>query len=92
MIHKFKVEPMGDSYKYAKVSIDGNAVLCQGYTLKHYVDSIPTVEIDLCAFPQVEHDVVIQVGNKEEIARLMNYSEFQEFCRIWEEVHDEGNN
>ena len=51
MIHKFKVEPVENSCRYAKVSIDGNAVLCQGYTLKHYIDSIPTVELDLCAIP-----------------------------------------
>lgn len=92
MVHKFKVEPVENSYKYAKVTVDDNAVRCKGYTLRHYVDEIPTVELDLCAVPEVEHDVVIQVGNKEEIARLMNYSEFQEFCRIWEEVHNEGNN
>ena len=87
MIHRFKVEPIGDLPQHAKVSVDGNAVLCQGYTIKHYVDDLPTVELDLCAVPDIVHDVVIQIGNKEEIARLMNYNEFQEFCRIWEEVH-----
>lgn len=91
-MHKFKVEPIWDSPRYARVSIDGNSVLCKGYKLTHYVDSLPTVELDLIVSPKVEHDVVIQVGNKEEIARLMNFKEFNEFCRIWNEVHDESDN
>lgn len=91
-MYKFKVEPIEDSPECARVSIDGNAVLCQGYTLNHYVGSLPTVELDLIVSPKVEHDVVIQVGNKEEIARLMNFNEFNEFCRIWDEVHNESDN
>lgn len=89
MVHKFKVEPVENSYKYAKVTVDDNAVRCKGYTLRHYVDEIPTVELDLCAVPEVEHDVVIQISNKEEIARLMDKTEFEDFCNIWKEVYNE---
>ena len=32
--------------------------------------------------------IVKKISNKEEIAMLMNKEEFNEFCEIWKEVHD----
>lgn len=88
MLHKFSVEPIGYAYG-AKVKIDDKDIKCFGYTLRHFVDEVPKVEIIINALPNIENDVVINVGNKEEIARLMNREEFVEFCKIWGEVHNE---
>ena len=83
MLYKFKVEPTGEGDIFAKVTIDGQAVRCRGYNIRHVVDEIPTVELEICAIPDYEHDVIVHVGNKEEIARLMDKKEFEEFCEIW---------
>lgn len=91
VLHKFKVESIGESGTYAKVSIDGSPIHCRGYEISHYVGEAPTVNIELLCMPQYEHDAVIKIENKEEIAALMEKSEFEEFCRIWEKIHDDDN-
>lgn len=88
-LHKFKVEPIGEIGIHAQVSIDGSPIRCRGYEISHYVGEAPTVNIELSCMPQYEHEAAIKVGNKEEIAALMEKSEFEEFCRIWEKIHGE---
>lgn len=88
MLHKFSVGRIKDSITGAKVEIDGNCVICSGYELRHYVDEVPTLELHMPIIPLVEHDVIVQISNKEEIARLMDDKEFSEFCDIWREVHE----
>lgn len=89
MFHKFKVEPCDNSKIHAMVSIDDKPIRCCGYSINHIVDEVPTVELELCCIPNYEHDAVIHISNKEEIARLMDETEFKEFCKIWNEVHNE---
>lgn len=86
-IHDFKVEPLG--HGSAKVYIDGKSVRCRGYSLEHFMDCVPSVRLEICVSPQIEDNVKIKVGNKEEIAGLMSKREFEEFCEIWGRLHDE---
>lgn len=86
MIHKFKVEPFDDGI-HAKVFVDEKPIRCIGYTISHSVDCFPSVELQLCVIPEIENYATVQISNKEEIALDMDYNEFQEFCRIWNEVH-----
>ena len=79
-IHDFKVEPLG--HGRAKVYIDGKSVRCRGYSLEHFMDCVPSVQLEVCVSPKIEDNVKIEVGNKEEIARLMSKKEFEEFCDI----------
>ena len=40
--------------------------------------------------PEIDQgEVVCVVGNKREIAALMDKGEFEDFCRIWHEVQDD---
>jgi len=40
--------------------------------------------------PEIDRgEVVCVVGNKREIAALMNKGEFEDFCRIWHKVQDD---
>lgn len=75
------------------VMLDGQSVRCTGYCLSHYVDVYPTIELDLLIEPpEVEEDnVYVSIGNKKEIAELMNKVEFEEFCDIWKEIHRNNN-
>lgn len=89
MIHKFQVKPIDENPCYAKVSIDGQNIRCSGYKLEHYVDCVPRVYIEVPIIPEIKENVIVHVANKEEIARLMDLDEFEEFQRIWNEVHKE---
>ena len=86
MFHKFSTEQI-DSYR-ERVFIDGNPIMCRGYTLTHRVDELPTLELEMPIVPEIKDKyVVAQISNKEEIARFMDCNEFNEFCKIWDEVH-----
>ena len=86
-LHKFKVEPI-DELGRGKVTIDDKPIRCRGYELRHYVDEVPSVEIEIACLPQIEETASISVLNKEEIAELMDKDEFEEFCKIWERLHE----
>ena len=86
-LHKFRFEPM-DELGRGRVTIDDKPIKCIGYELRHYVDEVPSVDIEICCVPQIEENAIISVSNKEEIAALMNREEFEEFCEIWKETHD----
>lgn len=86
-LHKFKFEPI-DELGRGKVTIDDKPIRCRGYELRHYVDEVPSVEIEIACFPQIEETASIIVSNKEEIAALMDREEFDEFCKIWERLHE----
>lgn len=88
-LHKFRFEPT-DEYGRGKVTIDDKPIRCRGYELKHYVDKVPSIDIEILCVPQIEEIATINVSNKEEIAALMDKDEFEEFCKIWERVHETG--
>lgn len=85
-LHKFKFEPF-DECGRGRVTIDDKPIRCRGYELRHYVDEVPSIEIEIACFPQIEETASIIVSNKEEIAALMDREEFGEFCKIWEKIH-----
>ena len=87
MIHKFKVEPKENAPVCAIVTIDGQPIRCRGYKIEHHVEELPTVELEVLAIPQCEMDAIVEITNKEEIARLMDKEEFDRFCEIWKEIH-----
>lgn len=89
-LHKFRFNPI-DELGRGKVTIDDKSIQCRGYELRHYVDEVPSVEIEIACVPQIEETATISVSNKEEIAALMDKSEFEEFCKIWEKMHDYEN-
>lgn len=86
VLHKFKFDPI-DEYGRGKVTIDDKPIRCRGYELRHYVDEIPSVDIEIDCFPEIEETASISVSNKEEIASFMDKDEFEEFCKIWEKIH-----
>ena len=86
-LHKFKFGPF-DELGRGRVTIDDKPIKCRGYELKHYFDEYPSVNIEVVCVPQIEENAIISVSNKEEIAALMGREEFDEFCEIWKEVHD----
>lgn len=90
-LHKFRFEPM-DECGRGKVTIDDKSIKCTGYELRHYVGEVPSVDIEIGCVPQIEENATVKISNKEEIAMLMDKKEFNEFCEIWKEVHNEGNN
>ena len=85
-LHKFKFEPF-DELGRGRVTIDGNPIQCRGYELRHYVDESPSVNIEVVCVPQIEENATVKISNKEEIASLMDREEFEEFCKIWEEIN-----
>lgn len=87
VFHNLKIEPVEDMIKCAKVIVDNIPIQCRGYSIRHSLDKVPIFELELCCVPNYEHDVMMKISNKEEIARLMDETEFYEFCKIWKEVH-----
>ena len=86
-LNKFKFEPF-DELGRGRVTIDDKPIKCRGFELKHYLDEFPSVNIEVVCVPKIEEKAIISVSNKEEIAALMGREEFDEFCEIWKEVHD----
>ena len=82
-LHKFKFEPF-DEIGRGIVTIDDNPIKCRGFELKHYVNEVPSVNIEVVCVPQIEENAIINVSNKEEIAALMGREEFEE-----EEEHED---
>lgn len=89
VLHNLKIEPIGSGIECARVIVDDMPIKCRGYSINHSIDEVPTVKLELCCIPKYEHYVATQISNKEEIARLMDETEFEEFCRIWKEVHND---
>ncbi len=89
VLHNLKIEPIEDRAQCARVFVDDMPIQCRGYSINHSLDEVPTVELELCCVPNYGHDVMTQISNKEEIARLMDGNEFEEFCKIWKEVHND---
>ena len=85
-LHKFKFEPI-DEAGIGKVTIDDKPIKCRGFEIKHYVNEVPSVNIEVVCVPQIEENAIISVSNKEEIAAFMNREDFEEFCKIWEKIN-----
>ena len=86
VLHKFRFEQM-DEFGRGRVTIDYKPIKCRGFELKHYVNEVPSVNIEVVCVPQIEENAIINVSNKEEIAALMGREEFEEFCKIWEKIN-----
>lgn len=90
MFHKFSTEQINELRE--RVLIDGNYIRCTGYTLTHKVDEVPILELEIPIVQEIKDQyVVVKVSNKEEIANLMDLNEFNEFCKIWNELHIKTN-
>lgn len=87
-LHKFKVEPIGNSQTCAKVLIDDIPILCTEYSIQHFAGDVPRIKVAIQAALEYEHDGEIIITNKGQIAQIMSKKEFKEFCRIWEDLHD----
>ena len=88
VFHNFKIEPIKDRAQCARLSVDDMPIRCKGYSINHSLDEVPIVTLELCCVLNYEHDAVIRITNKEEIARLMDETEFEEFCKAWKELHE----
>ena len=86
LLHKFKFEPF-DEFGKGRVTIDDKPIKCRGFEIRHYVDELPSVNIEVVCVPQIEENAIMSVSNKEGIAALMNREEFEEFCKIWEKIN-----
>lgn len=87
--HDIRIEPIKNFAKGAKVYIDGIPIRCRSYLIQHGVDRIPRVSLDVNAIPDIVHRADVMVGNKAEIARLMDEKEFQTFCDTWHRIHED---
>ena len=85
-LHKFRFEAI-DELGRGRVTIDDKPIKCRGFELKHYVNEVASVNIEIVCVPQIEETSIISVSNKEEIASLMDREEFEEFCKIWEKIN-----
>ena len=87
MLHRFRTEPVENRPINEKVFLDDMAIRCSGYVLEHNVGEIPTVTLEIPAIPHVDSTVNLKIENLEEIARLMDFDTYEEFKKIWKEVH-----
>ena len=87
MLHRFRTEPIEGRLINERVFLDDTAISCSGYALEHNVGEVPRVTIEIPIVPHIDSTVDFKIGNLEEIARLMDFETYEEFKKIWEEVH-----
>lgn len=88
MLHKFRTQPIENQSICEHVFVDDIAIRCAGYVLEHNVGELPTVTVELPVIPHINSNVDFKIGNLEEIARLMDVDTYEEFKKIWREVHE----
>lgn len=88
MLHKFRTEPIENEPICEKVYVDDIAIRCSGYVLEHNVGELPTATVEITVIPNIDSTVNLKIANLEEIARLMDVDTYEEFKKIWREVHD----
>ena len=89
MLHKVEIFPVYDTLR-TKIKIDGEFIRATSCRLTYDIDELPYMEITMPVATCVDDGrVVCVVENKEEIARVMDETEFEEFCRIWKNLHRE---
>jgi len=91
MLHKIRVDGFNDGVN-ATIRIDGQKIRCRRYKIEQSVDTIPSIELDVCYEPIVETDGCVDFGNIEQLARMMSYMDFNYFCEKWHEYHDDFKN
>lgn len=71
-----------------EVKVNGENVRCSAFTLEQCVGEIPVIELEIIQ-PVINVGLKgrAEIANKKEIAKLMSDVEFNEFCKIWLEVH-----
>lgn len=88
MLHKFRTEPIENQPICEHVFVDDMAIGCSGYVLKHDCGELPKVTVEIPVIPNIDSTVNLKIANLEEIARLMDVETYEEFKKIWREVHD----
>ena len=88
MLHKFRTKPIENQPICEHVFVDDMAIRCAGYVLEHNVGELPTVTVELPVIPQIDSTVNLKIANLDEIARLMDVDTYEEFKKIWREVHE----
>lgn len=86
MLHRFKTNTL-DTLR-EEVFIDGERIRCTDYVLSHSAGEVATLDISLSVETDIVSECEVRIKNKEQFARLMNKTEFEEFCRIWKELND----
>ena len=87
MLHRFRTKPIEGRPINEQVFLDDTAISCSRYALEHNVGEVPMVTIEVHIVPHIDSTVDFKIGNLEEIARLMDLDTYEEFKKIWEEVH-----
>lgn len=71
-----------------EVKIDGELVRCRSYTLEQDAGGVPVITIELQPFiTSISLNGIVEIGNKDEIAKLMSRCEFEDFCDTWRSIH-----
>lgn len=86
MLHKFKTNTL-DTLR-EEVFIDGERIRCTDYVLSHSAGEVATLDISLLVETDIISECVVKIKNKDQIARLMSRSEFENFCDIWEKLNE----
>lgn len=86
MLHKFKTNTL-DTLR-EEIFIDGERIKCTYYVLSHSAGEVATLDISLAVEADIVSECEVRIKNKEQVARLMNKSEFEKFCQIWKELNE----
>lgn len=90
-LHEIEVKPVdGGSPINAQIFIDGESVRCRSYDIRHRLDEVPTIILELNAVHKVKEHGFMEIRDIKEFARLLKPGEFEEFCKLWHTIHDEG--
>ena len=87
MIHKVEIKPLDGLLQ--EIKIDEQEIRCVGYNLSCHVDEIPiiTLEIPTYLAKTMRMPMEVAIKNLKEIAKIMDYDIFEDFCHIWHELH-----
>ena len=86
MLHKFKTNTL-DTLR-EEVFVDGERIRCTDYVLSHSAGEVATLDISLPVETDIISECVVKIKNKDQIARLMSRSEFENFCDIWKNLNE----
>lgn len=88
-MERIEIEPIGIAGYRSSVKVNGNPVHCTSFCIKQDPDSVAVMSIEVQAFINVNANGEVKILNKDEIAKSMSVTEFQEFCDIWNDMHKE---
>lgn len=89
MLHNVQIFPVYDTLRTI-LKIDGEPIKATSYTLYQDAGELPHINIEMPIMAYVDDGrMVCVIENKEQIAKVMDPDEFNEFCKIWHELHEE---